>query len=134
MLPIQVRLKLSFSFATVISAAARALLMSAVSDDVDGGVRNPAFLVSAFPAEPKSSSFGCNWHNSLMRSMLAKVVKSFPAMRSMTRRPRAPSRRSPAAVIEPSGNAITAAISNRSGVSDVTFSGGGIDAMAQQHM
>jgi hypothetical protein len=69
-----------------------------------------------------------------MRSMLAKVVKSFPAIRSMTRRPRAPSRRNPAAVIEPSGKASVAAISSRSGVSGVIFSGGGIEAMAQQHM
>jgi hypothetical protein len=55
-------------------------------------------------------------------------------MRSMTRRPRAPSRRNPDAVIEPSGNAITAAISNRRGVSGVIFSGGGIEAIAQQHI
>jgi hypothetical protein len=55
-------------------------------------------------------------------------------MRSMTSRPRAPSRRNPAAVIDPSGKAITAAISSRSGVSGVIFSGGGIDAMAQQHI
>jgi hypothetical protein len=66
--------------------------------------------------------------------MLAKVVKSFAAMRSMTSRPRAASRRNPDAVIEPSGKASAAAISNRRGVSGVTFSGGGIEAMAQQHM
>jgi hypothetical protein len=36
--------------------------------------------------------------------------------------------------MDPSGNAITAAISSRSGVSGVTFSGGGIDAIAQQHI
>jgi hypothetical protein len=53
-------------------------------------------------------------------------------MRSMARRPRAPSRRKPDAVIEPSGNASAAAISSRSGVSAVIFSGGGIEAMAQQ--
>src|SRR3984893_13902067 len=41
------------------------------------------------------------------------------------------SRRSPAAVIEPSGKAIAAAMSNRSGVSGVTWSGGGIAATAQ---
>jgi hypothetical protein len=66
--------------------------------------------------------------------MLAKVVKSLPAIRSITRRPRAPSRRSPASVIEPSGKASVAAISSRSGVSGVIFSGGGIDAIAQQHI
>jgi hypothetical protein len=66
--------------------------------------------------------------------MLAKVVKSLPAIRSITRRPRVPSRRSPAAVIEPSGKASVAAISSRSGVSGVIFSGGGIDAIAQQHI
>jgi hypothetical protein len=55
-------------------------------------------------------------------------------MRSMVRRPRVPSRRSPAAVIEPSGKASVAAISSRSGVSGVIFSGGGIDAIAQQHI
>jgi hypothetical protein len=66
--------------------------------------------------------------------MLAKVVKSFPAIRSITRRPRLPSRRNPDAVIEPSGKARAAAISIRKGVSGVTFSGGGIDAIAQQHI
>jgi hypothetical protein len=66
--------------------------------------------------------------------MLANVVKSLPAIRSITRRPRAPSRRSPDAVIDPSGNATAAAISSRSGVSGVIFSGGGIEAMAQQHI
>ena len=55
-------------------------------------------------------------------------------MRSITRRPRAPSRRNPAAVMEPSGNASVAAISSRSGVSGVIFSGGGIEAIAQQHI
>jgi hypothetical protein len=52
----------------------------------------------------------------------------------MVRRPRALSRRSPAAVIEPSGNAIAAATPNRSGVSGVTWSGDGVVATAQQHM
>jgi hypothetical protein len=55
-------------------------------------------------------------------------------MRSIVRRPRAPSRRSPDAVMDPSGNASAAAISSRSGVSGVIFSGGGIEATAQQHM
>jgi hypothetical protein len=36
--------------------------------------------------------------------------------------------------MEPSGNAIAAAISSRSGVSGVTLSGGGIEATAQQHI
>jgi len=66
--------------------------------------------------------------------MLAKVVKSFPATRSITSRPRSASRRSPAAVTEPSGKAIAAAIPSRSGVSGVILSGGGIEAMAQQHI
>jgi hypothetical protein len=52
----------------------------------------------------------------------------------MTRRPRSPSRRSPDADMEPSGKASAAAIPSRSGVSGVIFSGGGIEAMAQQHM
>ena len=52
----------------------------------------------------------------------------------MTRRPRSASRRSPDAVIEPSGKASAAATPSRSGVSGVTLSGGGIEAMAQQHM
>ena len=55
-------------------------------------------------------------------------------MRSITRRPRSASRRSPDAVIDPSGNAIAAATPSRSGVSGVILSGGGIDAIAQQHM
>jgi hypothetical protein len=55
-------------------------------------------------------------------------------MRSTTRRPRALSRRSPDAVIDPSGKASAAAISSRSGVSGVIFSGGGIEATAQQHI
>jgi hypothetical protein len=66
--------------------------------------------------------------------MLAKVVKSFPATRSITRRPRSASRRSPDAVIEPSGKASAAATPSRSGVSGVILSGAGIEAMAQQHM
>jgi hypothetical protein len=36
--------------------------------------------------------------------------------------------------MDPSGKASAAAISSRSGVSGVTFSGGGIEAMAQQHI
>src|SRR5260370_31710974 len=47
------------------------------------------------------------------------------------RRPRAASRRKPAAVIEPSGNAIAAATPNRSGVSGATCSGEGTRATAQ---
>jgi hypothetical protein len=49
--------------------------------------------------------------------MLDKVTKSFPAMRSITSRPRIASRRSPEAVMLPSGNASTAAAFKRSGVS-----------------
>jgi hypothetical protein len=69
-----------------------------------------------------------------MFSILRNVVKSFPATRSMTRRPRSASRRSPAAVIDPSGKAMAAAIASRSGVSGVILSGVGIEAMAEQHI
>lgn len=47
--------------------------------------------------------------------MLASVVKSLPATRSMTRRPLRASRRNPAAVMVPSGKAIAAAMLSRSG-------------------
>src|SRR5258708_33101518 len=50
-------------------------------------------------------------------------------MRSMINRPRAPSRRSPDAVIEPSGNAIAAAILRRSGVSGIMASRPGIEQL-----
>jgi hypothetical protein len=36
--------------------------------------------------------------------------------------------------MDPSGNAIAAAISSRSGVSGMILSGVGVEAMAQQHM
>jgi hypothetical protein len=36
--------------------------------------------------------------------------------------------------MDPSGKASMAAISSRSGVSGVIFSGGGIEAIAQQHI
>src|SRR5258708_36069320 len=90
----------------------------------------PRFIPARWP-KPESGTFGSTRHNSLILSILASVVKSFPAIRSMLRRPRAASRRSPAAVIEPSGNAIAAATPNRSGVSGVTWSGDGVVAIAQ---
>jgi len=58
--------------------------------------------------------------------MLASVVKSLPAIRSITSRPRALSRRKPDAVIEPSGKATAAATLRRSGVSGSIFSRFGI--------
>jgi hypothetical protein len=48
--------------------------------------------------------------------MFARVVKSFPATRSMVSRPRAASRRNPDAAIEPSGKASNAATESRKGV------------------
>jgi hypothetical protein len=50
-----------------------------------------------------------------MRSICASVVKSLPAMRSMMRRPRKASLRSPELVIDPSGNASEAAVDSRIG-------------------
>ncbi|MGE4254310.1 MAG: hypothetical protein AB7E84_03745 [Xanthobacteraceae bacterium] len=43
---IEVSFELPFSLSTIILAAACALLMASVSDDVDGGVRDAATLVS----------------------------------------------------------------------------------------
>lgn len=66
------------------------------------------------------SAFAGTRHDSLMASMLFKVVKSLPAMRSIRRRPRAASRRSPDTLIDPSGNASFAAIASRRGASRAT--------------
>lgn len=56
-----------------------------------------------------------------MRSMLASVVKSLPAIRSVMSRPREASRRRPEAVIVPSGKASLAAVESRIGASRATL-------------
>jgi acetyl/propionyl-CoA carboxylase alpha subunit len=68
-------------------------MLAAVLDDPDGLGNELSSLVSSTPFE-QASAFAGTRHNSLMSSMLFKVVKSLPAMRSIRRRPRAASRRS----------------------------------------
>src|SRR4051812_22209499 len=80
-LAVEIDFELFFSSVTIIAAAARALLKSAVSNDVDGGVGDPTPAISPCFAQPQSRSLGRRRHSSLIRSMLAKVVKSFPATR-----------------------------------------------------
>jgi hypothetical protein len=75
-----------------------------------------AVLVPACGAEVEPGWVLSTRHSSLILLTLAKVVKSLPAIRSMTSRPRAASRRSPDADSEPSGKANAAATLNRSGV------------------
>src|SRR5436190_23273733 len=109
-------------------------MLAAIEDDPRCATENFAALAPSGRTEPQAGTFASTRHKALIRSILAKVVKSLPATRSITRRPRSASRRSPDAVIEPSGKASAAAISSRSGVSGLILSGGGIEAMAQQHM
>jgi hypothetical protein len=66
------------------------------------------------------SLFGTR-QSSLIRLISSSVVKSFPAMRSMRKRPRAASRRNPDTVIDPSGKANFTAIESRRGASGATF-------------
>jgi hypothetical protein len=57
------------------------------------------------------------------------VTYSFPAIRSAGRLPFAISLRKPLTPIDPSGNASSAAISNRNGVVGVIVSGDGMTAL-----
>ncbi len=63
------------------------------------------------------TSFGGTRHSTRIFSIAASVVKSFPAIRSMTSRPRAASRRKLATVMPPAGKARRAASASRSGAS-----------------
>jgi len=107
----------SLSSSTIINAVSRAFLMFSVADNPGCAMGDVAFSVSSFPTEPETGAFRSSRHSSLILSMLASVVKSLPATRSMTRRPLLASRRNPVTVIVPSGKAIAAAMLNRRGAS-----------------
>ena len=106
----------SLGVRAIFCSAARADLARSISDDPDRALAERAVGVSLFGSKPQASSFSGTRHRSLICSICASVVKSLPAMRSTISRPRAASRRNPEAVIEPSGNAIAAAMPSRSGV------------------
>jgi hypothetical protein len=93
---------------------------AAVFDDPDSlGDKLPTVETGAPLVEPGSLVW--TRQNSLIRSMSASVVKSFPAIRSITSLPRRASLRRPETVIDPSGNASAAAVDNRIGASRATF-------------
>src|SRR5262245_5997706 len=98
----EVRFEGFFSFSAIALRCACADLPSGIEDDPVGG------SVAAL-SEVQSWRGGWARHFSLMVAMAASVVKSLPAMRSITSRPRAASRRNPDAVIAPPGKATAAA-------------------------
>src|SRR5262249_31802765 len=92
----------------------------AVEDDPSVGFSRPPWF-----SEFDSRAFVGTAHLSLMVSMLASVVNVLPAILSARRLLRSISRRRPDPPTLPSGNAICAAISRRSGVVAVIVSGDG---------
>jgi hypothetical protein len=62
------------SFSKIGSAAARAALIAAVSDDIDGGVRDATSLVPAGRSEPQPGPFACKRHAALIFSISPSVV------------------------------------------------------------
>ncbi|HWX05839.1 MAG TPA: hypothetical protein VN065_08415 [Bradyrhizobium sp.] len=91
-----------------------------ILDDPDGLMSDFSIAMSGFSLI-ESGAFAWTRHSSLIRLISSRVVKSFPAMRSIRNRPRAASRRNPDTVIDPSGNANFAAIESRRGASGATF-------------
>jgi hypothetical protein len=120
--------KVLFSFRTVARRAACAPFDRSIADDPDG------LLISFWAGwlEPQSGSVGTTRHNSLIRSIAARVVKSLPAIRSISKRPRRASTRSDFTVMEPSGNARAAAVFSRNGVDGVMWGGGLIIATGRR--
>ena len=106
---------LFFSSLAVAIAAACANKRRSISDEPTGRVAELAVGFVAGITPDNAGSFGWARHNSLMRWIPARVVYSLPAIFSVTRRPRSRSLRSPGAPMLPSGNAILAAMSRRSG-------------------
>src|SRR4051812_38921084 len=94
-------------------------LAVSIADGPDG-VGDETSVSSLGLAFVESRAFADTRHSSLMRSICASVVKSLPAMRSITSRPRNASLRSPELVIDPSGNANEAAVDSRMGSSGLT--------------
>src|SRR3954469_25625072 len=109
--------KLSLSLFARIRAAASAVLAASVEDDPDG------LTVGGGGLEPEAGGFGVTRHLSNILLIAASVVMSLPAMRQISRRPRAASRRKPRAPTDPSGKASSAAKSSRSGASSWGFRG-----------
>src|SRR5450755_289195 len=85
-----------------------------IADGPDG-VGDEASVLSFGLSFVESPAFADTRHSSLTRSLCASVVKSLLAMRSIMRRPRKASLRSPELVIDPSGNASAAAVDSRIG-------------------
>jgi hypothetical protein len=73
-LSVEVRFEFSFSVETSISAAACALLIFAVSNDIDGWVRDAPSSIAPFAPEPQARSLVCNRHRRLISSIAASVV------------------------------------------------------------
>src|SRR5215471_18998466 len=92
----------------------------AVEDDPSVGFSRPPWF-----SELDSRPFVGIAHFFLMSSILARVVNVLPAICSTRRLPRSISRRRPDTPMLPSGNAICAAMSRRSGVVGVIVSGDG---------
>jgi hypothetical protein len=88
---------------------------AAISDAPHSLLDDSPVVVPARRLQPESCTFAVTRHCSLIWLIALSVVKSFPAIRSIARRPRAASRRNPLAVIEPSGKASAAATASRSG-------------------
>jgi len=112
-------------FVSLALRAACGDMLAAVDDDPDG-VRDGAAVFAAGSAQPEAGALAGTRHSCLICSMLAMLVKCLLAMSSTISRPRAASRRSPDAVIEPSGKATAAATLRRSGVSGSMLSRFGI--------
>src|SRR5262245_36132257 len=107
--------ELPFSLCSFARASACADFPAAVPDDPCGWFGSVGSLAGGL--EPEARAFASTRHSSLIRSIAASVVKSLPAICSMTSRPRAASRRNPLTVMPPWGNAARTASDNRNGAS-----------------
>jgi hypothetical protein len=105
----------SLSFRSFALAETSASFVAVVSNTPHGLFDDSTVLVSSRRLQPEPGAFGSTRHCFLISLMALSVVKSFPAIRSIARRPRAASRRNPLLVIEPSGKASAAATASRSG-------------------
>src|SRR5262245_23484113 len=98
---------------------------AAVADNPHGLFDDSTVLISPRWLKPEPGAFASTRHCFLISLIARRVVKSLPAIRSIVSLPRAASRRSPLAVIEPSGNASAAATLSRIGTSSPICGRGG---------
>ncbi|MFC3642322.1 hypothetical protein [Aquibium oceanicum] len=103
----------------VASAAASADEGRSVADEPSGRVAQAPVGLAGFVAPDEACPFRRPRHFSLISSIAASVTYSLPATSSVTSRPASRSLRRPLAPMEPSGKAILAAMSSRSGVACV---------------